>query len=317
MSDIDKIVKAIDDYLEKNNMISVNPVEANEFLEKAGVLADSKSRKGLPLRRILRNGLIPYAYQPGGKNTEWVIPHSKRIMKSTPSSSKVTNAKISISEKANLLTTIFDDYIISTGKKEISLRTANEQIVTNDNFKNFNLKEFLEDGNLLQAYKTETKPQLWYIKFSEPDEYSLKRREYLRSKKSSNLNRKEVATNLDKPTAKTYIIGLIILFSIIGYCSTDDNNNNTSPSTNEIVTNSPWNSLVYQVESFLKNNYLKDPDSYESIEWSNVEIVDESRGFKYLVRHKFRAKNSFGGYVIENKLFYLNDRGEVIEFLDY
>lgn len=30
-----------------------------------------------------------------------------------------------------------------------------------------------------------------------------------------------------------------------------------------------------------------------------------------MVRHKYRAKNSFGGYVIENKVFYLNKKGHV------
>jgi len=73
------------------------------------------------------------------------------------------------------------------------------------------------------------------------------------------------------------------------------------------IENSPWDASVYQVKVYLKKT-LKDPKSYEGIEWSNV--IEE--GDYYFVRHKYRAKNSFGGYVIENCVFQLNDDGEVI-----
>lgn len=72
------------------------------------------------------------------------------------------------------------------------------------------------------------------------------------------------------------------------------------------VYNSEWDGSVYPVKLYLKKN-LKDPDSYEAIEWSKVQKTNEG----YMVRHKYRAKNSFGGYVIENKVFYLNKKGHV------
>ena len=74
------------------------------------------------------------------------------------------------------------------------------------------------------------------------------------------------------------------------------------------IQNSAWDNSVYQVEKYLKQN-LKDPDSYESIEWSSVVEKDGN----YQVRHKYRARNSFGGYVIENCIFILNKEGEVID----
>lgn len=40
-----------------------------------------------------------------------------------------------------------------------------------------------------------------------------------------------------------------------------------------------------------KQQNLKNPDSYQGIDWSPVE----SLGNNYAVRHKYRAKNSFGG----------------------
>lgn len=89
----------------------------------------------------------------------------------------------------------------------------------------------------------------------------------------------------------TYIIG----------ANTDPNSISTP------IENSEWDGSVAQVKQYLKRN-LKDPDSYEGIEWSKVTKV----GNQYKVRHKYRAKNSFGGYVIEEFIFTLNEDGNVI-----
>ena len=53
----------------------------------------------------------------------------------------------------------------------------------------------------------------------------------------------------------------------------------------EIVSNSGWDASVYQVERYLKDN-LKDPKSYEAIEWSKVQKVNLST-HKYIVRCKY------------------------------
>ncbi|MDG4475401.1 hypothetical protein [Thiovibrio frasassiensis] len=79
----------------------------------------------------------------------------------------------------------------------------------------------------------------------------------------------------------------------------------------EVVHNLSWDGSVLQVESWLKQN-LKDPGSFEAIEWSKV--IKNANG--YFVRCKYRAKNSFGGYAVENKLFMLNSSGEVITVTD-
>ncbi len=100
----------------------------------------------------------------------------------------------------------------------------------------------------------------------------------------------------------------VIVFSVIATCvdGCDDS------STKSVVQNSPWDASVYQVENYLKRGYLKDPRSYESIDWGNV--IKNGNG--YIVRHKYRAKNSFGGYVINNQIFYLNSNGEVYKVQD-
>lgn len=79
------------------------------------------------------------------------------------------------------------------------------------------------------------------------------------------------------------------------------------------VSNSPWDSSVSQVEKYLEK-HLKDPDSYQGDGWSDV-IRRGDGGFQ--VRHKYRAKNSFGGYVNKNKVFILDSKGNVKKTYDY
>lgn len=75
------------------------------------------------------------------------------------------------------------------------------------------------------------------------------------------------------------------------------------------VINSGWDGSVWQVKKWMKNN-LKDPDSLQFIEWSPV--AKDNKG-DYWVRCKYRAKNSFGGYAIENTAFHLDSQGNVID----
>ena len=77
------------------------------------------------------------------------------------------------------------------------------------------------------------------------------------------------------------------------------------------VKNNKWNGGVKQVEDYLERT-LREPDSYESIEWSEVKRKDDG----YYVRHKYRAKNGFGGYVITNQLFHLDFNGNVVDVKD-
>ena len=78
------------------------------------------------------------------------------------------------------------------------------------------------------------------------------------------------------------------------------------------IENSAWDGSVSQVKKYLQNN-LKDPNSYESIEWGKV--IENENG--YIIRHKYRAKNSFGGYTIENNIFHLDLKGNVINVVPY
>ena len=77
MADIRRIIEAIDSEIDATGSEFLTPPEANAMLERKGLVKDRKERPGLPLRRLLRKGRIPHAFQKGGKGTRWRIPHSR------------------------------------------------------------------------------------------------------------------------------------------------------------------------------------------------------------------------------------------------
>jgi hypothetical protein len=104
------------------------------------------------------------------------------------------------------------------------------------------------------------------------------------------------------------IVVVLIIIGIIGTCMDGEDFNYTTGK----VQNSSFDASVEQVERYLKN-HLKDPRSYQAIEWSSVTKRDDG---SYYVRHKYRAKNSFGGYVVNEQLFYLDAKGNVTSVKD-
>lgn len=96
----------------------------------------------------------------------------------------------------------------------------------------------------------------------------------------------------------------LIVLLLLSSCNKKD----SSP----IVENSSYDGSVSQVKDYLNKN-LKDPESYESIEWGAVKKTNDG----YKVSHKYRAKNSFGALVIENTVFYLNSVGNVVKTVKF
>lgn len=92
MVDIIAIIAYLDKYLEESGNTAVTAVKANELLADQGLLRDSEHRPGLPLRNLLREDLIPHAYQmPKKKYGKWYIPKSRgrKIRKGETSSEKM------------------------------------------------------------------------------------------------------------------------------------------------------------------------------------------------------------------------------------
>lgn len=74
--DVKAIITYLDNYLKQIGQKEIDPVQANAILAAEGLLNDNKNRPGKPLRDLLRKGLLPHAFQAGGKGSPWTIPLS-------------------------------------------------------------------------------------------------------------------------------------------------------------------------------------------------------------------------------------------------
>lgn len=127
--------------------------------------------------------------------------------------------------------------------------------------------------------------------------------------------RKKAASQERVSVAQTVAKGGLILIgvSILGYAGWVMRGPSTvAKVAKEIVYNSGIDGSVRQAEQHIKGQ-LKDPASYEAIEWSKVVKIPAG----YAVRVKYRAKNSFGGYVIEQKMVTLDVAGNVTGIANY
>ena len=107
------------------------------------------------------------------------------------------------------------------------------------------------------------------------------------------------------------VVVLIIGFFFVLFLIDEFNLSKKPP--REAVYNSESDGSVWEVKLWLKQ-HLNDPDSVQYIEWSTVR---KTKAGNLVVRVKFRAKNSYGAYVIAQKLFVLDRNKTVIEQTDY
>lgn len=108
------------------------------------------------------------------------------------------------------------------------------------------------------------------------------------------------------------LLALLGVMAIVWIYFKASNSNVPEPSSrnrveSQVVSNSPLDGSVRQVERYLKAS-LKDPNSLEVMEWGHV--VADTNGF--LVRVKYRARNSFGAYSVEQQVFQLDAGGTVV-----
>ncbi|MFT0280834.1 hypothetical protein [Bacteroides thetaiotaomicron] len=126
----------------------------------------------------------------------------------------------------------------------------------------------------------------------------------------------KIKKNKERRQWKTVLIFLAVLITFNIYLeystSSKDNNrienygSNKGPSQTKAMAG---------VRVYLKRHYLKDPDSYEGISWEAFGTYNKDNN-TYFALHKYRAKNSYGGYVVEEKLFVLDSDGNVIKVVD-
>ena len=121
MKDINLIINFLDKCIEQKHVNVLTAVEAGELLDKAGILKDSVSRKGKPLRDKLRAGLIPHAYQVG---TNWFIPQSKQSSLSKVNKSEKLH---SYTSKADSIKSDFkESLMLEQNFRQISTLTEND-----------------------------------------------------------------------------------------------------------------------------------------------------------------------------------------------
>lgn len=75
---------------------------------------------------------------------------------------------------------------------------------------------------------------------------------------------------------------------------------------------SAWDGSHITLTRFLKDNYLKDPKSYEHIETRYAVVEDEAWDYVTVIT-SYRAKNSFGWYVIWSMVAYFDIDGNPIK----
>jgi hypothetical protein len=111
----------------------------------------------------------------------------------------------------NEIIQLFDSYMISNGKKTIHLRTANYLIKQNTKFEKINLKELLNNGSIKNAYQTSTVPKQWIFEYSNIDDYSIHRKQYLKDNPTPIV---ELSGDIQKSGKKNYnwiFIGIILI----------------------------------------------------------------------------------------------------------
>lgn len=109
-------------------------------------------------------------------------------------------------------------------------------------------------------------------------------------------------------------LGLLIFFALVAVVTTCDETEEKKKQQppQEIVFNSEWDGSVKQIEDYLKST-LNDPDSYKAVEWGKVQKTGTK---EFVVLHKYRAKNGFGGVVTKEQIFSLDSLGRVTNVLD-
>jgi len=90
------------------------------------------------------------------------------------------------------------------------------------------------------------------------------------------------------------IITLASLAAIMGIVIfTGDDDKPTGPQVHE---------LRAAVTMHLRG-HLRNPDSYESVSWSNMRFATDSGDTLYYIDHTYRARNAFNGVVTEDIRF--------------
>ena len=261
MGTIEEIIKIVDDKLIETGKEYLLLGYANQLLVEKKVLTISDKSNKL-LKKLLEEKNLSHAYQTQDSPRQWRIPLSNDGKRRKK---------------------------LKTKKKEILISTPNPNKPITKNRPNIN-------QNVNQVICPSCRISLFV-----PTE--ILNENYIKCLSCGNEFQNPIKINHTddslKLSSKTLLIIVAVIFVLWTIGRVSSNQNNTT--TNSKVENNYLDASVSQVEKYLKNEYLNDPSSYKSVEWSQVnEMTGDNGEYKYWVRHKYRAKNSYGAYVIEN-----------------
>lgn len=182
------------------------------------------------------------------------------------------------SEIAELII-LFDSKMVSSGKKYLPLRTANEILKSND--KKINLKELLQEGKIPNAFQTETTPKQWRIPFSDINNYAEKRKEYLRNNPKEPVQK--ISTNPKKNNYGCLI--LIVAVIVIAYLF--------SPSDDKKAESGDLKSEACIISQQFVERQLLSPKNADFGFCDDSKIIYLGNN-RYQVTNYVDASNSFG-----------------------
>ncbi len=168
----------------------------------------------------------------------------------------------------NEIIELFDNYLISTGKKFIGLRAANDLLKTKNLQIGIDLKRLLEKNQIPHAFQTETQPKQWRIPFSNQSIYKEKRSEFLR-KNTITQTPSSTKSNSSNVGVKV-IIFIVIIFLLYNFFSRDlskDSSQNVSNDTR----------LYVNTESFCTYNKNDFDEMYTYFVQNDLAALDVMR----------------------------------------
>lgn len=236
--------------------------------------------------------------------------------------------------KTNLLLFYYDNNEYTDVEKEL-IRTYNPPLNLQDNFNKTNLA-FRKELSALRsslvrdtAYHNQVKTDIVHsgqiychncnLNLVIPDD--LKNEEYIKCLSCGSVFQNPFYIQIKKRKEHRQwkialiIIGIAFLLNLAARIGTSNESSNVQIKNHESQKGPTQTEAMAGVRSYLKRHYLKDPDSYKGISWEAFGIYNKDNN-TYFALHKYRAKNSCDGYVVEEKMFVLDSDGNVIKAVD-
>ena len=295
MSQINDIIKAIDNKLLETGKYSMLLQQASKMLTAIGLIENTAA-----LKRLLENGAIPHAYKTKEPPRQWVFPLSKDGVyrkHSLENKGKCKSAQQPASESVPELEHNTPTETLQNTVSHIQGQPGSGIFCQKCGY-----------GPLIPVRREESPKYILcpQCKSLVDNPFWKKRRQNF-----STVLFDSIATILativewwlSLTFTKKCIAGTIAFWLLL--IGVDLSSGNSTI----LETGLTQSRAEMKVKQYLKNDYLFDSDSYKSVSWTGLR--EKSDG-TYYITHTYRAKNSFGGFVQKTNIFHLDGEGNVI-----